>query len=319
LSHPLNGEYCPACGGGHWRSLFSGSDRLFGTTTKTFSVIECSGCRLLRMHPWPSVDELQKYYPDTYWFSPQQNTAGQLEERYRRLVLRDHVNFVAGSASAREGAVLDVGCGGALFGRLLREKGYKVFGLDYSRQAAQVGWRQNGVPVVAGLFPHSPFPDNHFAAITMFHVLEHLYEPGSYIRAAWRLLKPGGRLIVQVPNASSWQFLLLGGHWNGIDVPRHLINFRASDVQALLELNGFEVIRKKYFSLRDNPAGLASSLAPRLDPMARRVRAVAESHRIRLMKDLLYFGIVLAALPITLLEAACRAGSTVMMDARKPA
>ena len=90
-----------------------------------------------------------------------------------------------------------------------------------------------------------------------------------------------------------------------------------SDVVKLMEGCGFEVVRRKYFSLRDNPAGLASSVAPALDPMARRVRRVAERAGARLAKDLAYFALTAAALPFTLAEAAFRAGSTVMMEARK--
>ena len=151
----------------------------------------------------------------------------------------------------------------------------------------------------------------------MFHVLEHLHDPRAYLEAARALLKPAGALVVQVPNAACWQFRLLGAEWTGLDVPRHLIDFRARDLEALLELCGFEVVRRKYFSLRDNPAGLASSLAPWLDPMARRVRRVPESGAAKLAKDLVYLALVAAALPFTLLEAACGAGSTVMMEARK--
>ena len=80
--------------------------------------------------------------------------------------------------------------------------------------------------------------------------------------------------MVHVPNAASWQFRLLGRRWNGVDVPRHLFDYRDRDVERLLAVSGFEVLRRRYFSLRDNPAGLASSLAPGLDPMARRVRRV---------------------------------------------
>ena len=151
----------------------------------------------------------------------------------------------------------------------------------------------------------------------MFHTLEHLYEPRSYLRAAHELLRPGGRLVIQVPNAACWQFLLLGSSWNGVDVPRHLYDFRPADLDRMLESGGFEVLRRKYFSLRDNPAGLATSLAPGLDPMARRIRQSKEGPRERLAKDLLYGALVVAALPFTALEAACRAGSTIMIEARK--
>lgn len=151
----------------------------------------------------------------------------------------------------------------------------------------------------------------------MFHVLEHLPDPRAYLDSARELLAPDGRLVVQVPNAASWQFRLLGRAWNGVDVPRHLFDFRDRDMERLLEGCGFAVVRRKYFSLRDNPAGLASSVAPRLDPMARRVRGVREGGARRLIKDLAYFALVVAALPFTALEAACRAGSTVMIEARR--
>ena len=153
--------------------------------------------------------------------------------------------------------------------------------------------------------------------LTMFHVLEHLYDPASYLQASHALLQPDGRIVVQVPNAACWQFLLFGEAWNGIDIPRHLIDFRSKDVCALLEHCGFEIVRVKYFSLRDNPAGLASTIAPGLDPMARRVRQVKETNGMRLLKDVIYLGLVLGSLPFTLVEAACRAGSTVMVEARK--
>ena len=126
----------------------------------------------------------------------------------------------------------------------------------------------------------------------MFHVLEHLPDPRAYLAAARTLLAPEGRLIVQVPNAACWQFRLLRGAWTGVDVPRHLFDFRARDLEKLLASCGFQVLRRKYFSLRDNPAGLASSLAPRLDPMARRLRRVPESPAVRLAKDLAYFALV---------------------------
>jgi SAM-dependent methyltransferase len=217
------------------------------------------------------------------------------------------------------GPVLDIGCGGALFGRLLRKAGHQCLGLDFSEQAARVGWHTNQVPVAVGDFACAPFLPGTFAAITMFHVLEHLYDPVAYVSAVAQYLRPGGKLVVQVPNASSWQFLMFGSSWNGADVPRHLLDFRTKDVDALLQYCGFEVLRHKHFSLRDNPAGFASSLAPSLDPMGRRVRRVNETGTTRLLKDLTYLALVFAAVPLTLIEAACRAGSTVMVEARKPA
>ena len=300
--------------------LFSATDRLYRTTSRIFQIVECRNCRLIRLHPQPTPLELRNYYPPDYWFVPEATAADRLEQIYRRFVLRDHLHFVerAIRESEEEGIVLDVGCGGGLFLQMLRERaGARIAGLDFSLDAANVAWRRSGVPVICGTLSRAPLAPSSCACITMFHVLEHLYDPGSYIEAAHSLLKPDGRLIIQVPNAASWQFLVFGERWNGVDVPRHLINFRRSDLDALLDSCGFEVLRHKYFSLRDNPAGMATSIAPDLDPMARRLRHLAETPRVRLWKDLAYFALSAASLPFVVLEAVCHAGSTIMVEARK--
>ena len=310
---------CPACDGVEFLPLFTSSDRLYNTTTKQFQVVECKQCRLIQLAPQPSPADLEGYYPRNYWFTPEASAAGRLEEAYRRLVLLDHVRFVqrALQESQESGPVLDVGCGGGLFLRMLRDRGFPGIGLDYSLDAARAAWASNAAPATVATLAQAPLPSGSCAAITMFHVLEHLFSPRAYLQAAHELLRPDGRLILQVPNAGCWQFLLLGPAWSGVDVPRHLYDFRPADLDLLLDSCGFEVLRRKYFSLRDNPAGLATSLAPSLDPMARRVRQAQESSTARLAKDLLYGALVVAALPFTLVEAACHAGSTIMIEARR--
>jgi len=289
-----------------------------------FQVVECRNCRLIRLHPQPTPTELREYYPNEYWFVPAETRTDRLEQAYRRFVLRDHLHFVerAIAESEEQGTVLDVGCGGGLFLQMLRQRigarfGARFAGLDFSLEAANAAWRRSGVPVVCATLSRAPFAQSSCSCITMFHVLEHLYDPASYLEAAHALLRPDGRLIIQVPNAACWQFLLFGEHWNGLDVPRHLIDFRKSDLDTLLDHCGFEVLRHKHFSLRDNPAGMATSIATNLDPMARRLRHTVETPRERLWKDLAYLGLTALSLPFTLLEAACRAGSTIMVEARR--
>ena len=309
---------CLVCGSGAFTPVFHGSDRLYHTTSREFAVVRCGECGLLRLDPQPPPEELGRYYPENYWFAPDESAASRMEEAYRRLVLRDHVQFVAQAlrSSTARGPLLDVGCGGGLFLGMMRERGFRVVGLDNSRDAAGIAWRRQQVPAVVADTERAPLRAGSLAGLTMFHVMEHLYDPRAYLRAARELLASDGRLIVQVPNAASWQARLLGRAWNGADVPRHLFDFRDLDLVKILEGAGFEVLRRKYFSLRDNPAGLASSLAPSLDPMARRVRRVQETGGVRLAKDLTYFALVLASIPFAAVEAAFGAGSTVMIEAR---
>jgi SAM-dependent methyltransferase len=200
---------------------------------------------------------------------------------------------------------------------MMRERGFPGIGLDVSQQAARSAWQQHRAPALCGTLDQAPLAARAFACISMFHVLEHLSDPRQFLTAAHRLLMAEGRLVVQVPNAASWQARLLGPLWNGVDVPRHFFDFRGCDLEKLVTSCGFAVVRRKYFSLRDNPAGLASSLAPWLDPMARRVRSLKENPATRLCCDLAYLALVALALPFTLAEAACGAGSTIMIEARK--
>jgi SAM-dependent methyltransferase len=314
------GGRCPGCGGTETRVLFSATDRLYATTDRVFQVVECLQCRLIRLHPQPEPDELGVYNPPENWPAPGTALADQLEQGFRRLAMRDHLHFVERALNGSEapGVVLDVGCGDGLFLEMLAERGRtNLAGLDSSPDAAAAARRRAEVPVVCATLPQAPFGPGSCAAVTMFQVLQYLHQPACYLNAARELLAPDGRLIVQVPNVACWQFLLLGEHWNGIDVPRHLLGFRLADLEAMLEKCGFEVLRRKHFSLRDNPAGMACSLAPRLDPMARRLRRVPETPGARLWKDAIFLALAVACLPFTLLEAACRAGSTVTVEARK--
>ena len=305
---------CPRCEGESYLTLFRSTDRLYGTTGQRFNVVECSRCALIRLEPLPSAEQLKAFYPERYWWKSERSVAGRLAELYRQVVLLDHIRFVLHSMD-RAGLTLDVGCGGGSFLHALRKRGVPVVGIDSSFIAARRALTGYSAPAVCGSPSRFPFWPGAFRTVTMFHLLEHLPDPMGALLAIGDLLAVGGRLFVQVPNAACWQFLLFGQRWSGLNVPRHLIHFRAEDLEELLVATGFEVKRRKFFSLRDNPAGLASSLCPQLEPVARRVRHENEGPAVRLLKDMLYFGLVVAATPLALVEAAAAAGSTVMIEA----
>ena len=317
ISPPLaaiDRQACPRCEGETYLTLFRTSDRLYRTTERNFQLVECSHCGLVRLHPMPSPAELRRFYPAAYWWKADNSASGRLAEMYRQFVLNDHVRFVARTLDGLA-PVLDIGCGGGSFLHALGKSRRAAVGLDPSHTAASVAHANYQLPAVCGSVPSHPFRPGSFGAVTLFHVLEHLPDPRGCLLAIRDVLIADGKLFLQVPNADCWQFLLLGSNWSGLDVPRHLIHFRSEDLEHLLGDCGFEVVRRKFFSLRDNPAGLATSLCPQLEPVSRRVRKVKESNPTRLLKDLLYLALVSAAVPFTLLEAASKAGSTITVEA----
>jgi SAM-dependent methyltransferase len=317
-ARPPEGAPCPACQNTGLRVLFEARDRLYRTSRETFRIVECEKCRLIRLDPQPcGVPALE--HP-TRW--PAGNTlADRVERAYRRFLLSDHAGFVmrAIEEAGEPGTVLDLSPDGGLFRSVLAQRGVQAIGMDCSPAAAAANWKTHGAPCFCGSLVAAPLAPASCRAVLMLHVLEHTPNPSAWVEAAYTLLREGGRLVVQVPNAACWEFLLLGENWNGLDVPRHLIDFRARDLEALLGACGFEVLRRKNFSVRDSPGGLAKSLAPGLDPVIRRARGAVEKPAQKLLKHLLWLGLMVAAVPVTVLEAACRAGSTIMIEARKKA
>jgi hypothetical protein len=87
----------------------------------------------------------------------------------------------------------------------------------------------------------------------------------------------------------------------------------------MLRRAGFRVRRVRHFSLRDNAAALVSSLFPALDPMSRKVRLLREGKTSRtlgfLVREAVYFGLLVLAQPFAALEAALGRGATVTVFA----
>jgi predicted SAM-dependent methyltransferase len=85
------------------------------------------------------------------------------------------------------------------------------------------------------------YPKDHFDAIMMCHVFEHLYEPMDVLRECYRILKPNGNLIIVTPNSDSLTHRVFKGNWRGLEPPRHLnIMSMKSMKQVVLEV-GFNI------------------------------------------------------------------------------
>ena len=232
---------------------------------------------------------------------------------------RDHVRFLQRCArgGGRQAALLDIGCGSGTFLHLARQRGFDAHGMDVSEQAVAVARAQYDLAVHCGDIGSDLWQARAFDFITMFHVLEHLPDPRQALDYAHGLLKPDGSLILQVPNAASLQARAFGARWYGLDVPRHLINFTPRSLGLLLDQAGFSWRIVQRFSLRDNPASIASSLAMRLDPIGRRGRGKATNPVAAAAFELMYFGLFLLALLPAWIESILGHGGTIWVRAKR--
>jgi len=219
-------------------------------------IVVCQGCGLGRYEPMLDDDSIASFYPTDYYGEPGTKFRKPLEAGVRALAARRIAFLSRGVPSG--GSILDVGCGrGVLFGPLA-DRGFRVFGVE-ANETAVLGADPRAEVHIATRLSEAGFEAASFDQIVIWHVLEHMVDPFDAIAECSRLLKPGGRLIVSVPNFESWQARWSGPHWFHLDPPRHLYHFPCSALEKLMARHGFRVESTHHFSLRQNPFGWIQS------------------------------------------------------------
>jgi Methyltransferase domain len=95
------------------------------------------------------------------------------------------------------------------------------------------------------MLPEVGYSEGMFNVLTMSHVIEHVPDPLAHLSECWRILAPGGQLIVRTPNMASFASRMFGKDWTALDPPRHLVLFTPSSLHACVERVGFHVIRER--------------------------------------------------------------------------
>lgn len=141
----------------------------------------------------------------------------------------------------RRGRVLDVGAGYGFFLAALQEAGYEPYGVEVSPHAAAESRRRTEATVVIQSAEDPlPFPDRHFAAVTLLDVIEHLADYQKTLVEIARALEPGGRLFVITLNRWSVARLVLGPRWSWHQDPTHRHLFDRRRVSSAVRLAGLE-------------------------------------------------------------------------------
>jgi SAM-dependent methyltransferase len=164
------------------------------------------------------------------------------------------------------GAVLDVGCGRGLILAELKKRGYRVYGTQLSRTAAEIIRSRLGIDVFVGELADAGYEPSSMDVAMLLHVLEHTRDPLGTLRTIHSLLKPGGRLLLEVPNAGCPTAQHYGLDWLHWDIPHHLYHFDAAGLRRILGAAGFDIESTRTFSLEYGPFGVAQAWLNRLFP-----------------------------------------------------
>ena len=140
------------------------------------------------------------------------------------------------------GTLLDAGCATGTFLAAAHERGWRTFGADVAPAALTLAKTQLQLAVANATLHAQPFPCNVFNVITAFHTLEHLPSPRRAVQEFYRLLKPNGWLMVEVPNSASIEARVQGPRWPALRLPYHLYFFTPYTLKRLLSENGFDII-----------------------------------------------------------------------------
>ena len=313
---------CNLCGANDTEPLYNAKrGNAFGFARDGFALVVCRRCGLVYLNPRPSHKSLQSLYPKEYWWRRDNcpkdvihRVVNKAEETYRTVLRLGDVKALKQRAP-QDSIVLDVGCGTGDFLYLCRENGFQTFGVELSPHAAAYAREQYHLNVIQGGFLNTEYEPDLFDIVTLYFVLDHMYDPTATLIEVRRILHDNGLLVIQVPNIESLQSRIFGDGWFALEFPRHFYHFSPDTITQLLDKMGFKIESMSHFSTRVNPHVLVSSLFPSLSPHNLLDRGARGESLI--FAKLVCLGLILLCIPWVNLESLLGYGATMTIYARK--
>ncbi|MFH1023180.1 MAG: class I SAM-dependent methyltransferase [Planctomycetota bacterium] len=251
----LENASCPLCGRMGRRKMTLG-DSLNRSSPERFHLVVCDQCDLGYVSNPPPPNGMDVYYPADYFAhqfcedpfdrSVRSDLLSWLASkgaRSRSRFVRDQVSLMETHGPMRSFRVLDAGCGTGMALKVMRDQwGAETVGIDFSGAAVSRGKSFYGLDLREGdplSFDFSPAP---FDVVTLWHFLEHVHSPKTVLEWVHGQLTKDGVVVIQVPNAQSFENRLWGARSLLYDSPRHLFHFSESALRKLLSASGFKVL-----------------------------------------------------------------------------
>ena len=246
---------CPACGGllKGWRFVAPGEP-----DGERVPLLRCVACRtaVTAAPPEPAAHDSGAYGTAKFRLAKAVEPVLTAFDRHRLWMLRR-------GGVAPGARVLDAGAGRGRFVATARAAGYDASGLEPSARGVQAAREVYGLELQRAGIEDARVEPRSYDAVTLWHVLEHVEDPGAVLEIVGAWVRPGGVLLVGVPNLASAQAGAGRGRWFHLDVPRHRTHFTADGLRRLLARTGFEVVGERHVLAEHNPFGMWQSLVNR--------------------------------------------------------
>lgn len=218
-------------------------------TKNNFDVIECKGCLFKHIVPIPTEDELKKIYEDDYYSEEKPLYIEHMKEDWEwwNMTYDDRFDSFEELLDNDKRTILDVGSGAGIFLDRGRKRGWKVTGIEPSKQAFEYSRNELGLDIY-NIFLNESTKDyfERFDLIHMSEVLEHIPDPKKLLNIAHEKLNPSGLICIVVPNdynpfQQSLRYACGYESW-WVAPPHHINYFNFSSLSGLLEYSGFKVV-----------------------------------------------------------------------------
>ena len=234
---------CPVCGSADLRDKLHVQDK--SVSQEMFIIQQCTVCSFQFTNPRPTANGIGRYYESDAYVSHNSAAQGLVNHVYkaaRYFTVRRKVALITQLNSGRPGRLLDYGCGTGHFLAGAQRARWRVAGLEPNDRARQEAASRVREPIKCPSDLDS-IPDGSFDIITLWHVLEHVHTINETLDQLIRVLGPGGKLLIAVPNAESLDAQHYRQDWASYDVPRHLYHFVPATMRQLLAAHGLRVLQ----------------------------------------------------------------------------
>jgi SAM-dependent methyltransferase len=239
----VDAAVCAACGSSaleeHLRVRGGAGDAGLIPTTKEFGtalgdIVRCGSCGHMQLDRFPTESELEAAYADAASDDYVVEEAGQ-RVSFRRVLERIE-------RFTDRGSLLDVGCWvGFLLGEARARGWQECVGIEPSEFASDYARSRLGLDVRTEELMTADLPDERFNAVVMGDVLEHLTRTSEALERVRSVLRPGGVLCLELPDAGSRVARLLGARWWSV-IPTHVHYFTRGSAKAMLARHGFATV-----------------------------------------------------------------------------
>ena len=245
MSDFIHHTVCPVCGSASFTNNFSVKD--FTVSQELFPIVECNSCSLRFTQDIPTPENSSRYYQSENYISHTNTSKGLINRIYLRVRNRTMIKkmkLIKKISGLKNGSLLDVGSGTGTFVNFMKENGWNVKGVEPDANAREVA-RQTYHVELSDEKQLKEFSSASFDVITLWHVLEHVYDLDNYLQQLKLLLKEDGKIFIAVPNYTSYDAHVYKKFWAAYDVPRHLYHFSPKSMKYLLEKNDLKLLHHK--------------------------------------------------------------------------